>query len=491
MPSRRRGRPGALRTASGRRRHQPAKTGVCALVASRAIALLASALISAAVSARAQDATWLASPGSGDFNTAANWSPAAVPTGTASFDTSSQTNVTFSAAVTTIGGWTFNPGASSYNFTNNQFLHFNGAGIVIDGGSATITNNFELQFLGSSTAGSAAITNNGGLGFINASSAGSATIANNNILEFRETSTAGSATITNNRVLDFRDTSTGGTARFINGAAGFIDLSLLTNAGMTAGSIEGAGTISLGAKNLAVGGNNLSTTFSGVLQDGGVGGGTGGSLTKTGTGTLTLSGSNTYTGATTVDAGTLRAGAANAFAPVQRVHGRRRRHARPQRLQSDHRLARGCRRRQPGIGDTHHRQRQYQHGLRGRDRRVGRADQDRDRHTDAVGHQHLYRRDHGRCRHAPGERIDRVLDHHQQRYSAIPRHQHGRQRHHHQQLHSAIRRHQHGRQRRHHQQLPSGLPRHRHGRQRHHHQQRQCAILQRQHGRQRRHHQQP
>ena len=76
-------------------------------------------------------------------------------------------------------------------------------------------------------------------------------------------------------------------------------MSGLTAAGMTAGSIEGPGSYILGAKALTVGSNNLSTEVSGVIS------GIGGSLVKTGFGTLTLSGINSYTGATTVNTGTL------------------------------------------------------------------------------------------------------------------------------------------------------------------------------------------
>ncbi len=50
---------------------------------------------------------------------------------------------------------------------------------------------------------------------------------------------------------------------------------------------------------LTVGGNNSNTTYKGVLS-------AGGSLIKTGTGTLILGGANTYTGTTTVSAGTLQ-----------------------------------------------------------------------------------------------------------------------------------------------------------------------------------------
>ncbi len=66
----------------------------------------ATALALTTLPAAAQDATWLNVPGSGDFNTAANWGPAAVPTGTAFFGTSGVAALSFSAS-TTLGGWTF------------------------------------------------------------------------------------------------------------------------------------------------------------------------------------------------------------------------------------------------------------------------------------------------------------------------------------------------------------------------------------------------
>ena len=79
---------------------------------------------------------------------------------------------------------------------------------------------------------------------------------------------------------------------------------------MTAGSIEGDGTYFLGSKQLTVGSNNLPTTVSGTINDGGAAGGVGGSLVKVGTGTLTLTGDNTYSGGTTISQGAISGEAA-------------------------------------------------------------------------------------------------------------------------------------------------------------------------------------
>ena len=69
----------------------------------------------------------------------------------------------------------------------------------------------------------------------------------------------------------------------------------------TVGSIAGAGSIVANGGTLTVGGDNSSTTFSGVMSERA----DALSLVKIGSGTLTLSGNNTYTGATTLSGGTL------------------------------------------------------------------------------------------------------------------------------------------------------------------------------------------
>ena len=68
------------------------------------------------------------------------------------------------------------------------------------------------------------------------------------------------------------------------------------------GSLAGAGTVTLNGGSLTVGGDNSSTTFSGVIEDGSNSGG----LTKTGSGTFTLSGPNTYSGITAINGGSLQ-----------------------------------------------------------------------------------------------------------------------------------------------------------------------------------------
>ena len=85
----------------------------------------------------------------------------------------------------------------------------------------------------------------------------------------------------------FNGTSTGGTARVqvfrgfpLNAPNGYLDISG-HQSGVTIGSIEGDGGVSLGANDLTVGTNNMNTVFSGFI-------GGSGSLAKVGNGVLTL-----------------------------------------------------------------------------------------------------------------------------------------------------------------------------------------------------------
>ena len=98
---------------------------------------------------------------------------------------------------------------------------------------------------------------------------------------------------------------------------GSVDLVRFNIFGATIGSLEGDGEVLLGANNLMIGANALSTTFSGVMAEAPPGG----SMAKIGQRQLTLSGANTYTGGTTVSAGTLvvsnKSGSATGSGAVQ------------------------------------------------------------------------------------------------------------------------------------------------------------------------------
>jgi fibronectin-binding autotransporter adhesin len=96
-----------------------------------------------------------------------------------------------------------------------------------------------------------------------------------------------------------------GSSAFTLAAGAILDLN---NFNQTIGSLAGSGSVTLGTATLTTGSDNTSTTYAGTVSGSGA-------LVKIGTGTLTLSGTSNYTGATDVNAGTLQAGAVNAFAP--------------------------------------------------------------------------------------------------------------------------------------------------------------------------------
>jgi len=275
----------------------------------------------------------------------------------------------FGSSTAANGTFTNNGGSAGFAFgASMAFNETSTAGngtFTNDGGAVSGATGGGIQFFDSSTAGNGTFTINGapvsgagfgGVFFVHSYIAGTPTAGDGIFtingsavsgeftggeVGFGESSTAGNATLIANGGADFfppfrgaggliffAGGSTGGTARVEVFGNGVLDISQDTFATVTIGSIEGSGLVflggngSFGATNLTVGNNNLSTTFSGKIQDGGNGGGTGGgSLTKIGRGKLTLSKASTYTGGTTVSNGTLlvtnRTGSATGTGAVQ------------------------------------------------------------------------------------------------------------------------------------------------------------------------------
>ena len=299
------------------------------------------------------------------------------PGDTATFQTSSQTSVSLANAIE-FGGIVFAPGANQFTITTGGQYNWgiSGAGITNNSGAlqtivinhpgqmflhnvATAGNlitfqnyGYGITFAGSSNAGSASFNPGGYISFNDSTSATSANITDS-LVTFRNLSTAADAHIADSGVsfsdsstadnstitaapsysISFSGSSTAGTAtlsathatiafnenstaemsRVIlgNDVNTLLDISGHAAPGVRVGSIEGYGTVFLGGRSLTVGANNSSTTFSGHIQDNSIG-----SLVKTGTGTLTLTNSNSYRAGTRIDEGTLRASHDGAFSGV-------------------------------------------------------------------------------------------------------------------------------------------------------------------------------
>ena len=107
-----------------------------------------------------------------------------------------------------------------------------------------------------------------------------------------------------------------GTGQIANTAAvtvnssGLLDLTSFGSSLENVGSLAGSGRVNLAAAQLGVGLDGSSTLFSGTIS------GAGGSLIKSGAGIFTLTGTNTYTGETLANAGTLLL---NGFQPASPV----------------------------------------------------------------------------------------------------------------------------------------------------------------------------
>jgi hypothetical protein len=146
---------------------------------------------------QAGSATWKASPATGDWNTATNWTVGGPPNGpsdTATFATSNKTAVSLSS-ITQVNGIVFNSGASAFTLTGSsgKYFYIGGAGITNNSG-------ITQQFVAAGDASGNAV----GIDFANSATAGSATSftimggAGSGVMYFNNSSTAGSGSFTLN-----------------------------------------------------------------------------------------------------------------------------------------------------------------------------------------------------------------------------------------------------------------------------------------------------
>lgn len=233
----------------------------------------------------------------------------------------------FGTGPVVMNGGQIYPNAASYTFANA--LTLNAAVLRIGGGSnRTITWTGPVSITGASSLqadnGASGITVSGGI-TINGGTLNSAPNGTTNTISAPITGTgtvAASGFATGTLNLTAANSFSGnfrailGTLRIGHANAlqnGTLDMNAadsgsvnLNNLNAIIGALTGSRNLPLGSAAISIGNNHASTTYSGVLSGSG-------SLVKVGGGKLTLSGVNTYTGGTALQAGTLALGVANAL----------------------------------------------------------------------------------------------------------------------------------------------------------------------------------
>ena len=274
---------------------------------------------------------------------AENWVPATVPNGPGDIATIGRSSITAivmpEQSVTELDSVIFEVGAS-ITIPSGASLTFEGAGAIADGVGVTI----------SSQSGSSVAFHNSSVCEVYLSVRGQITFDGQATVSKSITCYGGDSTdeegavvffldqsavtgydmIVNDGIFGgkpskvyFNDDSKADNVFFIVNGQGTVDISGHNPPGLavaTAGYF--GGVVFLGSNNLTVT-KNYQGSFSGLIQDDGLYGGSGGSLTKAGTSddTLSLLSENTYTGGTVIEGGTLlvgnKHGSATGLRPVQ------------------------------------------------------------------------------------------------------------------------------------------------------------------------------